>query len=209
MTKSEQPKPVPLPLLLVYGKPTSPDLPQASWFRAEDRSGINAAAQNLKFAVIDIKTEADRALIAGVHEGVLKAGGRLIVGSVAVDVYQRIEEYAARATAVLGAKASGDMAATPNVLTEQNTNRGEKVSASVGPDLWSGLRIGSYAICKYWFENGAANGWWLAIITDIDGDDFVIRWPDEPLTPPLKIERKHIAILHPSFDVKREWDRKR
>jgi hypothetical protein len=168
-----------------------------------------AAAQNLKFAVIDIKTEADRALIAGVHEGVLKAGGRLIVGSVGVDVYQRIEEYAARATAVLGAKSSSDVAAALNAATEQNKNNGEKLGAAAVRDLWDGLRIGSYAICKYWFENGAANGWWLAIITDIDGDDFVIRWPDEPQTPPLKIERKHIAILHPSFDVKREWDRKR
>ena len=51
-------------------------------------------------------------------------------------------------------------------------------------------------------------GWWLAVVTDIDGNDFYIRWPDEPLTPALKIERQHIAILHPSYDVTREWDRR-
>jgi hypothetical protein len=37
----------------------------------------------------------------------------------------------------------------------------------------------------------------------------MIRWPDEPGTPPLKIERKHVAILHPTFDVNYEWVRRR
>ena len=43
----------------------------------------------------------------------------------------------------------------------------------------------------------------------IDRNDFVIRWPDDPKTPPLKIERKHVALLHPAFDVTREWERRR
>ena len=35
-----------------------------------------------------------------------------------------------------------------------------------------------------------------------------IVWLDEPSTAQLKIERKHVAILHPSFDIKTEWDRR-
>jgi hypothetical protein len=209
MSKPEQPKPVPLPLLLVYGRPTSADTPQASWYRAEDRATVVAAAQGLKLAVIDITTEADRALITGVHEGVLKANGRMIVGSAAVDVYQRIEEHAAKTAGAPGAKASSDTAKDAKALPEQTKNTTEKIAAPVPSDPWGELSIGSYAICKHWLATGVANGWWLAVITDIDGDDFVIRWPDEPLTPPLKIQRKHIAIFHPSYDVKQEWDRKR
>jgi hypothetical protein len=209
MTNSPQTKPMPTPALLVYGKPPSPGLPQASWFRAEDRGTVVAAAQGLKFAVIDIRTEADQALIAGVHEGVLKANGRMIVGSVAADVFRRIEEHAAKMAAALGVKTSDDTGEVPKASPEQTTNTDEKMAASASPDPWSELRIGSYAICKHWLATGAANGWWLAVITDIDGDDFVVRWPDEPLTPPLKIERKHIAIFHPSYDIKREWDRRR
>src|SRR5271156_1425964 len=98
MPKPQQPNPVPLPLLLVYGRPTSADTPQASWYRAEDRATVVAAAQGLKLAIIDITTEADRALIVDVHEGVLKGNGRMIVGSVALDVYQRIEQHAAKPT---------------------------------------------------------------------------------------------------------------
>jgi hypothetical protein len=50
---------------------------------------------------------------------------------------------------------------------------------------------------------------WVGVITEIDKNDFYIRWPDEPLKPALKIERKHVAILHPSYDVQTEWDRRR
>jgi hypothetical protein len=47
MTNPTQPKAIPIPDLLVFGKSTSPDLPQASWFRVEDRPTVIAAAQSL------------------------------------------------------------------------------------------------------------------------------------------------------------------
>jgi len=82
MTTPTQPKPIPIPAVLVYGTPTSPEFTQASWFRAEDKREAKAAAEALKFSVIDIETEREKALIVGVHEGVLKGSGRMIVGSV-------------------------------------------------------------------------------------------------------------------------------
>ena len=106
MTKSERPRPIPLPLLLVYGKPTGHDLAQASWFRVEDRTAVAAAALSLKLNVLDIATEDDRALLTGVHEGVLKAAGRLIVGTVAPDAYKRIEEHVTKANAAPGGTAA-------------------------------------------------------------------------------------------------------
>jgi hypothetical protein len=66
---------------------------QASWFRAEDKEAVKAAAEALKFSVIELQTDADRALAAGAHEGVLKGSGRMIVGSVSAEVYRRIEEH--------------------------------------------------------------------------------------------------------------------
>jgi hypothetical protein len=209
MTKSDDPKPAPLPILLVYGKPTSADLPQASWFRIEDRAAVAAAAHALKLTIIDIAAEEDRRLLVGVHEGVLKAGGRLIVGSVAPDVYKRIEEYAAEATAVPGATTPSDDVSGPRLSSEQTKNKDNKPSAAVASDPWSELQIGSHVIAKYWEANGDVNGWWLGKITGFEKKDFVIVWLDDSTIPPLKIERKHVAILHPSFDPKTEWDRKR
>jgi hypothetical protein len=45
MTNATQPKPIPSPAQLVFGKPRNPELPQAFWFRAEDRLGAMEAAQ--------------------------------------------------------------------------------------------------------------------------------------------------------------------
>src|SRR5271166_6063244 len=97
MTTATQTKPTPLPAILVYGTPSGPAMTQASWFRAEDKEAIKAAAKELKFAVIELETEADRALAAGAHEGVLKSSGRMIVGSVSAEVYRRIEEHVRKA----------------------------------------------------------------------------------------------------------------
>src|ERR1700678_2120851 len=91
MSNATQPKPV--PAVLVYGTPTSPELTQASWFRAEDKQAAKAADETLKVSVIDIQSEAEKALTIGVHEGVLKGSGRMIVGSVSSEVYRRIENY--------------------------------------------------------------------------------------------------------------------
>ena len=44
MTNPTQPKPSPVPAILVYGTPSGPALTQASWFRAEDKEAVKAAA---------------------------------------------------------------------------------------------------------------------------------------------------------------------
>jgi hypothetical protein len=181
-----------------------------------------AAAQSLKFSVLEIRTDAEKALTVGVHEGVLKGNGRMIVGSVTPDVYKRIEEYVAKASPAPAAAAASVEATRAKAPSEQNTNNGEKGTASstgkapptapdklTAADAWAALRVGSHVAAKHWYSNGQANGWWIAVITAIEGNDFIIRWPDEPTTRPLKIERKHVAILHPDFDVAREWDRRR
>ena len=97
MANPTQPKPNPVPAILVYGTPSGPALTQASWFRAEDKEAVKAAAEALKFSVIELQTDADRALAAGAHEGVLKGSGRMIVGSVSAEVYRRIEEHVRKA----------------------------------------------------------------------------------------------------------------
>ena len=50
MTNATQSKPNPLPAILVYGTPSGPALTQASWFRAEDKEAVKAAAEALKFS---------------------------------------------------------------------------------------------------------------------------------------------------------------
>ena len=86
MTNPTQPKPNPVAAILVYGTPSSPELTQASWFRAEDKEAVKAAAEALKFSVIELRTDAEKALTVGVHEGVLKGAGRMVVAPAEVEL---------------------------------------------------------------------------------------------------------------------------
>ena len=123
MTSPTQPKPNPVPAILVYGTPSGPALTQASWFRAEDKEAVKAAAKELRFSVIELWTDAERALAAGAHEGVLKGSGRMIVGSVSADAYGRIEEHVRKAAVAPGAsKLDSAAAATTKPVSEQNMN---------------------------------------------------------------------------------------
>ena len=143
MTTATQPKPTPLlPAILVYGTPSGPALTQASWFRAEDREAVKAAAKELKFSVIELHTDADRALAAGAHEGVLKgSGGRLIVGSVSSEVYRRIEEHVRKeAGAPDPSRPEIAAAATTKATTEQNTNIGAAGATPLDPLMQPRLR---------------------------------------------------------------------
>jgi len=158
----------------------------------------------------------------------------MIVGSVAAEVYRRIEEYARKvAGADAASKAVDTETAATKTMSEQNTTAGpaatvatssapaaataaspdnkplgaapaaastskpENVNAAP-PSPWDTLRVGSYVIAKYPIET---LGWWPAIITAIDKRDFIVRWPDEPRTLPLKMKRKHIAIIHPELNT--------
>jgi hypothetical protein len=127
-------KPYPLAAILVYGCPTSPDLPQASWFRAEDKAAARVAAAELRFSIIELQSEAEKALAAGVGEGVLKGSGRMIVGSVSKDVYNRIEEYARQGANSANPSRPEIAAATTKPASEQTTNIGapEPPHASIG-----------------------------------------------------------------------------
>jgi hypothetical protein len=134
MTNPVQPKPNPLPVILVYGTPSGPALTQASWFRAEDKEAVKAAAKELKFSVIELHTDAERALAAGAHEGVLKGSGRMIVGSVSAEVYRRIEEHVRKAVGAPPdpSKPDNAAAATTKAASEQTTNIGAAGAISPG-----------------------------------------------------------------------------
>ena len=140
----------------------------------------------------------------------------MIVGSVSAQVYQRIEEHVRKAAGAPDPSKPENTAATTKSPSEQNKNLSDPVAPAApqpdpvsATDAWNRLQIGSYVVGKYWQSDGKPCGWWLGILTEIDQNDFFIRWPDEPLTPALKIERQHVAILHPTYDVTREWEKRR
>jgi hypothetical protein len=141
MTNPTTTKPDPHAAVIVFGKPSGANLPQASWFKSEDIPAVKAAAGSLKFSFIELQTEADRALAIGVHEGVLKGSGRMIIGSVTPEIYRRIEDYARKASGAGPAPAS-----KPNEMASTGAKASEDVKASAGSiSAGPGAGLGSNA----------------------------------------------------------------
>jgi hypothetical protein len=204
-------KPNPLAAILVYGTPTSQELTQASWFRAEDRQAVKAAAVGLKFSVIELQTDTEKALTIGIHEGVLKGSGRLVIGSVTAEVYRRIEEYARKragtetAPTAPGPEAASGAKASP----EQNVNATPAVGASgtpakpelplAPPNPWEALQVGTRVLAAYWNEEKEFEGFWLATVKRIDAGEFTLEWFEAPEYPAFKTPLKNVALVHPEF----------
>jgi hypothetical protein len=209
MTNSSQPKSDPAPAILVYGTPSGPAMTQASWFRAEDKEAVKAAAEALKFSVIELRTDADRALAAGVHEGVLKGSGRMIVGSVSAEVYRRIEEHVRKAAVGSDHSRPDDAANTQAKSTsEQNMNitRSARLATDTtdlasAPNPWEALRVGARVLAAYWNEKREFEGFWLATVKRIENGEFTLQWFEAPEYPAFKSAPKNVAIAHPEFRI--------
>jgi hypothetical protein len=70
MINSNPSKTDPKAAIIVYGRQHAEGLPQAAWFRAEDKQAAKASAAEMKLSVIELKSDAEKALAVGVHEGV-------------------------------------------------------------------------------------------------------------------------------------------
>ena len=209
MTNAAEPKPGPLPAILVYGTPSGPALTQASWFRAEDQEAVKSAAKELKFSVIELHTDADRALAASAHEGVLKGSGRMIVGSVSAEVYRRIEEHVPKGAGAPVPSKPEDIAATTPAKSAVEQTKNQSALASLAtdrPDLpapspWEGLRVGARVLAAYWNDKREFEGFWLATVKRIENGEFTLEWFEAPQYPAFKKAPKNVAIVHPEFRV--------
>ncbi len=218
MTTATQPKSTPVPAILVYGTPSGPALTQASWFRAEDKEAVKAAAEALKFSVIELQTDAEKALAAGALEGVLKgSGGRMIIGSVSAEVYRRIEEHVRKAAGAPDPSRPENAAATTKPVSEQNTNIGAAGAVSPGPSHATSaapainkpdsataretLRVGARVLAAYWNQKREFEGFWVATVKRIDPGEFTLEWFDAPEYPAFKSRPQDIAVPHPEFRV--------
>jgi hypothetical protein len=209
MTSPTQQKPNPTPAILVYGTPSSPALTQASWFQAEDKGAVKAAAKALKFSVIELQTDAEKALKVGVHQGVVKGSGRMIVGSVSAEVYRRIEEHVRKgASASDPSKPDNAAATTTKSASEQTENTShptplatDRPDLASAPNPWEALRVGGRVLAAYWNEKREFEGFWLATVKRIEPGEFTLEWFESPEYPTFKSPPKNVAILHPEFRV--------
>ena len=76
--------------------------------------------------MIELQTDADKALAAGAHEGVLKgSAGHMIIGSVSAEIYRRIEEHVRKA-------ARGPDASRPEIAVATVMKSAPEQTTSIG-----------------------------------------------------------------------------
>ena len=144
---------------------------------------------------------------AGVHEGVLKSSGRMIVGSVSAEVYRRIEDYGRKAASAPDASKPDDAAATTKSASEQTKNPPQPAPSATDradlaspPNPWAALRVGARVLAAYWNEKREFEGFWLANVKRIENGEFTLEWFDADY-PAFKKAAKNVALLHPEFRV--------
>ena len=168
--------------LIVYGRLDGVELPQAAWFRKEDSRTVETAAAALKLSTLKVASPEEQALATGISEGAVKSSGRVLLGSVATDIYQRLEE---RGRAV----ASTATADTKGVDQHQ---------PPIAKDAWEQVKPGAVVLAAYWDKKNQPAGWWPAVVVKVCDNGFVLRWRDTPDIPLGKLKRK-FAILHAEF----------
>jgi hypothetical protein len=206
MMNPNPPKPDPKAAIIVYGRQHAEGLPQAAWFRSEDKQAAKAGAAEMRLSVIELKSDAEKALAIGVHEGVLKGSGRMIVGAVEPEVYRRIEEHVSKQPAPAtpspdassAETAAGASTGKPGAVVATAPGNSAPVAASP-TQPWQALQVGDTVLAAYWNDKREPEGWWVATVARIEGNEFVLRWPNEPQYPVFKRASKHVAILHPEF----------
>jgi hypothetical protein len=168
--------------------------------------------------MIELQTDADRALAAGAHEGVIKGSGRMIVGSVSSEVYRRIEEHVRKgAGASDPSKPENAVAITTKSVSEQTVNVSAADPSSPGPSRASlatptiskpdgapareTLRVGARVLSAYRNEKREFEGFWLATVKRIEAGEYTLEWFESPDYPPFKSRPEDVAVPHPEFRV--------
>ena len=203
-------KPNPLATVIVYGRAGGVGLPQASWFKEEDREAASAAAKPLGLSVLELRTDAEKALALDLHEGVLKGSGRVIIGSVTPEIFKRIEDHARNLP-----KAAPPSRAVESSVGQVNSVGGGNVPVPIADNTppaspaktappnaiapWEALRAGSVVLAAYWTEKNEIEGWWPAVVTRVDDKGFNLKWRDTNEYDLGKVTPKYIAILHPDL----------
>jgi hypothetical protein len=147
---------------------------------------------------------------------VIKASGRMIVGSVSAEVYRRIEEHVRKGAAASDpTKPETAAATTTKPASEQNMNicapapvsREPSAATSAAPasskpdsaPARETLRVGATVLAAYWNKKREFEGFWLANVKRIEPGEYTLEWFESPESPPFKSRPQNIAVLHPEF----------
>jgi hypothetical protein len=167
--------------------------PHASRFSDSDVPLVARAAELMGFYVVQVAPDNEE--LHGVAEqlprGRIFSTGRAFVPFVSRAAFDKLAVLVeggvtARASAT-GAPEAPDQP-TAQLYTAEAINTADA--------LWSKIEIGTMVLAEQPELYGP--GWWQCVVVAVDGDDFTLRWVDDPSEPPFRASRRTVGLRHPS-----------
>jgi hypothetical protein len=164
--------------LIVLG-PDDDGKPRAGRFPASQADLVAKAAKAMNLTVCKADGAALVELAKKLTTGRLYGTGRGFVPPVGRNLYGKIVEQL-------------KLAGQP-VPREADQSPAEQPAAGL-PATWDDIAVGHLVIA----QEGAAEGWWKAIIIARDGDMLTLKWRDWPQLPKVLRHAGAVALLKPS-----------
>src|SRR4051812_1311735 len=189
------------PVLVVFGTDRS-GKPHAAWFTAEEAEAARTAAGLIGYRVLPLTTEAQAQVAAKLARGRLFENGRAFVPFVKGALYQTPSKMAEAAPSSTQAAAPANTAAPPAASADARAPAPEPVRSLPvvvsprvrrgGPRDWDEIEPGSLVLAY----DREYEAWYEAIVVQVLGSAYRVRFRDSPEEGVLMRRRENIALLY-------------
>jgi hypothetical protein len=160
------------PAFVVFG--VDPDnKPRAARFDGSQPTLVARAAELMNFKLCEVNSPAIAELAKDLPEGRLYANGNGFIPPVPYALYATLSATIAAANRKAGEDSAGGSPGLPRNWDE--IGPGQLVVANEGP----------------------GNGWWDAIVVEVNGDMLTLHWRDFPWQQDVVQHRSTVALIHP------------
>ena len=147
--------------------------PRAARFDNSQPKLVAKAAELMNFKLWEVNSPAIAELAKDLPEGRLYANGNGFIPPVPHHVYATLSEL---------------------VATENRKTGGGGAGGSPGlPRNWDEIVPGQLVVAN----EGAGNGWWDAIVVEVNGDMLTLHWRDFPWEQNIVQHRSAVALVNP------------
>ena len=158
--------------------------PKGARFGKEYAGLARKAATQLHLQVLASNDPKVAEIAARLPVGRVHATGRTFVPFIRRHLYDQLVAAAANGNAHLTSSPNGSSGASGS---------GPGGSAPHLPSDWQQIGVGDLVVG----QDSLENGWYDAIVVQVDGDMFTLRWRDYPRERPVVRHRLRLALLYP------------
>jgi hypothetical protein len=186
----------------------------AATFEAEELEPARKAAGLMDMQLAELHGEDHLAAVAQIPRGRIYATGKAFVPFVKRDLYERLlatvrpstgEQGALTAGQTVGQATEGAKDPQPDVARPTEDDR-PPVTGPSEPEIhplqvaygrptdWQAVAKDDLVLA----QESLSDGWWEAVIVELEGDVITLQWRDYPRLPKFLRHREGLALINPS-----------